>query len=134
VDLLEGRVALLRGEPETALRLADHLIGAATDRYAPRYAQLGAVLRLQSRAKMGSETPAIDTLTELSSSLGAVAGVEAWWVMAELGASLGSDACFELAAAHRDRLASNLDDLARAAFLRYAGARLDSTRTRGRTG
>jgi DNA-binding SARP family transcriptional activator len=134
VDLLEGRMALLRGDAETAVRIADRLIAAATDRYAPRYAQLGAVLRLQARARTGSEPPVIDTLTELSSSLDAVAGVEAWWVMAELGASLGSDACFELAAAHRDRLAAYLEDSARAAFLRYAGTRLESTRTRGRTG
>jgi hypothetical protein len=54
--------------------------------------------------------------------------------MADLGAALGSDACHVMAAAHRDRLAGHLDAPARTAFLDYAGARLESTRTRGRTG
>jgi DNA-binding SARP family transcriptional activator/tetratricopeptide (TPR) repeat protein len=134
VDLLEGRIALLQGDPEGALTLAERLIASATDRYAPRYAQLGEVLRLQGCAALEAEPPAAEALAELSSSLSAVAGVEAWWVMAELGVSLGSDVCFELAAAHRDRLAAHLDASARAAFLAYAGTRLESTRTRGRTG
>jgi tetratricopeptide (TPR) repeat protein len=134
VDLLEGRIALLRGDSEGALTLAERLIASATDRYAPRYAQLGEVLRLQGRAALEAEPPAAESLAELSSSLSAVAGVEAWWVMAELGVALGSDICFELAEAHRDRLAAHLDASARAAFLAYAGTRLESMRTRGRTG
>ena len=134
VNLLEGRIALLNEDPEGALALAERLIAAANDRYAPRYTQLGAVLHLQACAALGDEPPAADALVELSSSLSAVAGVEAWWVMAELGAALGSDVCFELAATHRDQLAAHLDPVARPAFLAYAGTRLESTRTRGRTG
>ena len=133
VDLLEGRVALLQGEPESALALAEQLIAAAADRYAPRYIQLGEVLRLQARAGLGAEEPTADALAELSASLSAVAGIEAWWVMAELGASLGSVVGFDLALAHRDRLAATLDAPARAAFLDYAGTRLERIRTRGRT-
>jgi DNA-binding SARP family transcriptional activator len=134
VGLLEGRTALLKGDPDGALDLAERLMASATERYAPRYTQLGEVLRLQARAGLGAGPPVADALAELSSSLSAVAGVEAWWVMAELGAALGSDVCFELAAEHRDRLAAHLDPAARAAFLAYAGTRLESTRTRGRTG
>ena len=134
VELLEGRIALLQHDPEGARARADLLILSATDRYAPRYAQLGEVLRLQALAALDAEPPSADALAELSSSLSAVAGVEAWWVMAELGASLASDVCFELAAAHRDRLGAHLETSARAAFLAYAGTRLESTRTRGRTG
>ena len=134
VDLLEGRIALLRGEPETALTLAEQLIAAAADRYAPRYMQLGEMLRLQASAGLGAEQPTAAALAALSASLSSVAGVEAWWVMAELGASLGSDLCFELASAHRDRLAASLDAPARAPFLDYAGTRLERIRTRGRTG
>jgi DNA-binding SARP family transcriptional activator len=133
VTLLEGRIALLRGDPDAALADAMRLSATATDRYAPRYAQLGEVLRLQASAALDAEPPTIDALGELSSSLSAVAGVEAWWVMAELAASLDSDLCFDLAAKHRDRLVAHLDASARATFLRYAGARLESTRTRGRT-
>jgi DNA-binding SARP family transcriptional activator len=133
VDLLEGRVALLHGDADAALQFAERLIETATDRYAPRYTQLGEVLRLQAGAALDAEPPGADGLVELSSSLSAVAGVEAWWVMAELGASLGSDVCSELAAAHRDRLAAHLEAPARDAFLNYAGTRLESTRMRGRT-
>jgi DNA-binding SARP family transcriptional activator len=134
VDLLEGRIALLNGDAGAAFDLAERLIASATERYAPRYTQLGAVLRLEARAGLEAEPPAVDALTELSSSLSAVAGVEAWWLMGELGAAIGSDVCFELAAAHRDRVAEHLDPAGRAAFLAYAGTRLESTRTRGRTG
>jgi tetratricopeptide (TPR) repeat protein len=133
VDLIEGRIALLQGEPESALTLAERLIAAAIDRYAPRYTQLGEVLRIQARAGLGAEEPTADALAELSGSLSAVAGIEAWWVMAELGASLGSDVCLDLALAHRDRLAATLDAPARARFLDYAGTRLERIRTRGRT-
>ena len=45
-----------------------------------------------------------------------------------------SDACFDHAAAHRDRLGASLDAPARAPFLAYAGTRLERIRTRGRTG
>ena len=109
VGLLEGRIALLAATRCRRSTLHERLIATATERYAPRYAQLGEVIRLQARAALEAEPPAADALAELSSSLSAVAGVEAWWVMAELGAALGSDVCFELAAAHRDRLADHLD-------------------------
>jgi DNA-binding SARP family transcriptional activator len=134
VELLEGRIALLRSDADGALAHADLLVASATARYAPRYTQLGEVLRLQALAASGAEAPTEVVLNELSASLSRVAGVEAWWLMAELGASLGSDRCFELATTHRDSLAAQLDAPARAAFLRYAGTRLESTRTRGRTG
>ena len=134
VDLLDGRIALLRGDADIAHQLAERLIASATDRYAPRYTQLGEVLRLQALARLEAAPPPADALAELSSSLSAIAGVEAWWVMADLGAALGSDACHVMAAAHRDRLAGHLDAPARTMFLDYAGARLESTRTRGRSG
>jgi DNA-binding SARP family transcriptional activator len=134
LDVLEGRLALLRGDPDTALTMGERLVATATDRYAPRYAQLGEVIRLQARAALEAEPPPDDALAELSSSLSAVAGVEAWWLMSDLGSWIESEMCFELAAAHRDRLAAQLDSPARAAFLNYAGTRLESTRRRGRTG
>jgi ATP/maltotriose-dependent transcriptional regulator MalT len=133
VDVLEGRIALLRGNADMALGSAERVMTAATSREAPRYVQLGAHLRLQARATLGEEPPSPAALTDLSSSLATVAGIEAWWLMADLGASLASDACFTLAQGHRDRLATHLDEPPRAAFLRYAGTRLESTRTRGRT-
>jgi hypothetical protein len=133
VELLRGRIALARGDPEVALGIAERLLTAAAHRRAPRYTQLGAVLRVQARAALGEEPPPPDALAELSSSLSTVAGIEAWWLMAELGASLASDACFTYAQSHRDSVAAQLAEPRRAAFLRYAGTRLESTRTRGQT-
>jgi hypothetical protein len=133
VDLLKGRIALLRGDPGAALGVAERLVTAAADRHASRYTQLGTVLRLQARAAMGEEPASPAALADLSSSLCNVAGVEAWWLMADLGASLRSDDCFHHAREHRDRLAAHLEEPERAAFLRYAGTRLDRTRTRGQT-
>lgn len=133
VELLRGRIALLRGDPDVALGVADRLITAATGRRAPRYTQLGAVLRVQARAVSGEEPPSLIALAELSSSLSYVAGSEAWWLMADLAASLGSDACLAHSRSHRDRLAAQLDESRRVAFLRYAGTRLESTRIRGHT-
>ncbi len=133
VELLRGRIALLRGDPHVALGIAQRLITAAGDRRAPRYTQLGAVLRVAARAALGDEPPSPAALAELSSSLSNVAGIEAWWLMADLGASLDSDACFTHAQSHRDRLATQLEEPRRAAFLRYAGTRLERTRTRGQT-
>lgn len=133
VDLLLGRMALLRGDAGAALTIAGRLRTTAAERHAPRYKQLGTVLHLQARAALGEEPPSPAALADLSSSLSTIAGIEAWWLMADLGASLASDACHAHAQSHRDRLAAHIDEPRRAAFLRYAGTRLESTRTRGQT-
>jgi tetratricopeptide (TPR) repeat protein len=133
VDLLQGRMALLRGDAGAALTIAAGLMTMAAERHAPRYVQLGTLLHLQARAALGDEPPSPGALADLSSSLSTIAGIEVWWLMADLGASLRSDVCFAYAQSHRDRLAARLDEPRRGAFLRYAGTRLESTRTRGHT-
>ena len=61
VDLLEGRIALLRGDPGTALAIAERLIAARpTDtRRATRSSD--EVLRLQARAALGRGTAVVGT-------------------------------------------------------------------------
>jgi hypothetical protein len=131
VRLLEGRIALLGGMPEAALEQAIHLIEDASLRSAPRYVRLGQALSMRARAEMGDEPPDEASLEALSEALATVAGVEAWWLFAELGAALESPRCFELATVHRDRLAASLDADDRVSFADYAGARLERIRTRG---
>jgi DNA-binding SARP family transcriptional activator len=131
VRLLEGRIALLGGMPEAALEQAIHLIEDASHCSAPRYVRLGQALSMRARAEMGDEPPDEASLEALSEALATVAGVEAWWLLAELGAALESPRCFELAAVHRDRLAASLDADDRVSFADYAGARLERIRTRG---
>lgn len=131
IRLLEGRIALLADLPEAALEHATGLIDDAQLRSAPRYVRLGQMLSIRARAAIGTEPPDEATLDALSGALATVAGVEAWWLFDELGVALGSPHCFELAAAHRDRLAANLDADDRARFADYAGAQLERIRTRG---
>jgi DNA-binding SARP family transcriptional activator len=131
VRLLQGRIALLAGSPAVALEHATMLIDDALLRTAPRYVRLGQVLSMRARAGMGEQPPDDATLHGLSVALASVAGVEAWWLLGELGAALDSPHCFTLAAAHRDRLAAALDADDRASFAVYAGAQLERIRTRG---
>jgi hypothetical protein len=131
---LEGRIALERGGARQALDHARRLVGAAALRRAPRYARLGELLELRALAALGDDPPAELQLRRLDDALARVAGVEAWWLLAELGASSGSELCFELAGHHRDRLAASLDSGASARFARHARQRLDMIRTRGRIG
>jgi DNA-binding SARP family transcriptional activator len=131
---LEGRIALEQGGARQALDHARRLVAAAALRRAPRYSRLGELLELRARAALGDGPPGELQLRTLSDALAGVAGVEAWWLLAELSASSGSELCLELAGHHRDRLAASLDSGASARFSRYAGERLDMIRTRGRIG
>jgi hypothetical protein len=131
---LEGRIALEQGGARQALDHARRLVAAAALRRAPRYSRLGELLELRARAALGDGPPGELQLRTLSDALAGVAGVEAWWLLAELSASSGSELCLELAGHHRDRLAASLDSGASARFAGYAGERLDMIRTRGRIG
>ncbi|HEX6538231.1 MAG TPA: AAA family ATPase [Candidatus Dormibacteraeota bacterium] len=134
LTLLEGRCALVRGDRATARRRAAELITAANDRRALRYVVLGKTLQLQTGAGEGARTLRDAHITRLSETLGTVAGVEAWWLLGEIGAAWSSARCFDLAAQQRDRLVASLDGDARERFVAYAAARLVRMRSRGRTG
>jgi DNA-binding SARP family transcriptional activator/tetratricopeptide (TPR) repeat protein len=131
---LEARIALAQGRAQAALDHAAHLVASAVDRSAPRYARLAEVMTLQARAALGAAPASEDRLRDLSAALSLVAGVEAWWLLADLGETSGVALCFELATQHQERLGGTLDPAARTRFGAYADARLDMIRTRGRTG
>lgn len=132
VRLLEGRIALARGDPTAALEQATQLVADAALLRAPRYSLLAEVLRLAAVAGLGGAPADPGALRRLSDSLSAVAGVEAWWLLADLGAATGVELCFDLAGGHRARLAASLDSHARSAFVAYAGARQERISRRGR--
>lgn len=127
VLLLEGRLALQRGAPDAALTAAEQLVVDADERFAPRYAALGAALALQARAALG-EQPRASGVVALSDTLTTIAGLEAWRILGELGERSGLAVCFELASSHRDRLAEHLEPALREPFLRYADRRLATMR------
>ena len=133
LTLLEGRIALARGEHHTAFEHATQLVAEAAVRRAPRYSVLGEVLRHQAKSGLGASPPGAGAIGELSERLTTVAGVEAWWLLTELAASTGSALCADLAGRHRDALAASLAPATRPGFLAYAAARQERISTRGRT-
>ena len=86
---------------EVAAALRDEA-AATGDR---RYAALAALLAVRARAALGEpvDRPAVGSLLE---GLGAFAGLEAWWVTAEVAAATGVEAFWPLAEAHAARLAA----------------------------
>ena len=123
VRLLEGRLALRRGEPEQAMRAAEALVIEATERLAPRYVALGEALAMQARAALGAQ-PRAAAVVALGDTLATIAGLEAWRVLGELGSQSGLPLCFELAARHRERLAGHLAPAMRESFSKHADLQL----------
>jgi DNA-binding SARP family transcriptional activator len=119
VLLLQGRLALHRGLADAALSAAGALGVEAAERHAPRYVSLGTALGMQARATLG-EAPTGVEIRGLSERLATIAGVEAWWILGELGSVSHSPLCFELASRHRDLLAERLDAPTRTQFLAHA--------------
>jgi hypothetical protein len=133
-QVLDGRLALLEGRAEAALRSADEVI-SESDRYrATRYRWLGEALQVRARAASGDGDPNESRLRRLSAGLAGVAGMEAWWLLAELAAGLASPLCETLAEEQRGRLAASLDGEIRDRFVRQSGVRLERMSTLGRSG
>jgi hypothetical protein len=132
MQLLDARVALLQGDSSGAARRARSLIADAVTRCAPRYVHLAELQALKIDAQLGAQRASDSSLRTLSAALSRTAGLEAWWLLADLGAATGWDLCFELARDHMHRLAAALGPDLRAGFLNYAGARLDRMSSRGR--
>ncbi|HYA00292.1 MAG TPA: AAA family ATPase [Candidatus Binatia bacterium] len=134
LQVIEARLALLEGGAEPALRKAEELIRGAERYLAPRYRWLGEALQLRAEAALDGHGADEPRLRRLSDGLALVAGMEAWWVMAELAAGLASPLCWSLAEAQRVRLAASLEGEARERFVRQSGARLERMSTLGVSG
>ena len=132
--LIEGRLALIEGRTEPALRSADELLRGAELYRAPRYRWLGEALQLRAEAAISGRGCDETRLRRLSDGLGLVAGMEAWWVLAELAAQLASPLSRSLAEERRTRLAASLEGEVRERFVRQSGARLERMSTLGVSG
>lgn len=116
--LLASRLHLSAGDNEAALASAGALEAAAVTRGDRRYAALGALLVARARARLG-EPLDLDEIALRLDALGEVAGLEAWWITADVAADTGVEA-WEALAAHRvAALAGEAGERAQA-FVRHA--------------
>jgi DNA-binding SARP family transcriptional activator len=127
--LLRGRLALARGDPERARLIAGPLCREAQDVGVPRYAELAFLLDVSAAAALG-EPVEHTSIEAVLRQLPVHAGLEAWWLAADVAAATHTDAFWALAEAYVARLAVHAGEYAET-FTRYAGARLERTRTVG---
>jgi hypothetical protein len=130
--LLRGRLVLARGDAESATALAAALEREAGAIGAGRYADLAHLLGVRAAAALGAPVDVPATAGVLQ-RLRDRAGLEAWWVAAEVAAATGVDAFRAVAEGHAARLAAEAGPHA-AGFRRYAGAQLERMRMAGRQG
>lgn len=76
--LLQGRLALARGDAETALSIADSLAAVAADVGVPRYASVARLLGHRARRALGGSVDFVAVETDLDLVDRSVA-IEAWW-------------------------------------------------------
>jgi DNA-binding SARP family transcriptional activator len=86
--LITARLALLRGDAETALTAARRLADSAARHAVPRYLSAAAVLGHRARARLGLPVDLAEADADLSLLARSVA-VEAWWWTGEAAVDLG---------------------------------------------
>jgi hypothetical protein len=99
---LAARSALARGEPAEAAALAAEVVAEAARLGERRHTALGGILLARARHAAG-EPVDLDRLDAVVARLDRVAGLEAWWLSAELAADFGVPRWRSLAA---DRVAA----------------------------
>lgn len=104
-QLLRARLALLKGDHVTARRQAADLAANATELGALRHATLARLALAQARARNGDPANYDEVERDLA-ELPAVAGLDAWWLTADLANDYPVDRWWQLAEA---RLAELLD-------------------------
>lgn len=125
--LLRARVALGAGEVDDARSAAIMLVEDAAAAGLDRYVVLAALLSHRAALLLGDplDATAIEGLLE---SLDAVAGLESWWLTAEMAQTAGVDEWWSWAERRVAALASESGRWADA-FVAYAATRLDRMRT-----
>lgn len=90
LGLQRARLALATGDAGVASELAEAVRDDAAARGAPRYETLAALVLARARAAAGApvDVAALDALVD---TLPRVAGMEAWWLAADMAAEFGSD-------------------------------------------
>jgi hypothetical protein len=127
--LITGRLALLRGDPETALTVASELETRAAALGVPRYVSVARVLA--HRARRALRLPVdLDAVAADLDLVEASVAVEAWWWTGETAADFAVPAWLDLAADRAERLARQAGEHADT-LRRAAGRRLDGWRAAG---
>ncbi|MBV6509416.1 MAG: hypothetical protein JJLCMIEE_02507 [Acidimicrobiales bacterium] len=116
--LLSSRLHLSAGENEAALAAAVELEAAATARGDRRYSTLGALVAARARARLG-EPLDLDAVAARVDALDEVAGMEAWWMTADVAADTGVETWMSLAGERVAALAREAGERAQA-FTQHA--------------
>jgi hypothetical protein len=127
--LLEGRLALATGGPEAAEAAAVAVAEDAGRIGVARYVAAARLLEARARAAAGDALDLVAVGAVLE-ALPRLAGLEAWWLTAEMAAAAGVDAWWALAEERAADLAKEAGPHAEA-LRRYAAAKLERMRTRG---
>ena len=128
-QLITARLALLRGDPETALTVASELETRAAALGVARYVSVARLLA--HRARRALRLPVdLDTVAADLDLVEASVAVEAWWWTGETAADFAVPAWLDLAADRAGRLACQAGEHA-AALRRAADHRLDGWRAAG---
>jgi DNA-binding SARP family transcriptional activator len=130
-QLITGRLALLRGDPEAAMTAASELETRAATLQVPRYTSVARILA--HRARRALRLPVdLDAVAADLDQVEASVAVEAWWWTGEAAADFAIPAWLDLAADRAERLASqaggHADTLRRVARQRLDGWRPPGTR------
>jgi hypothetical protein len=130
--LLQGRLALEGGAPEGAEEAAAAVAEDASRLGVERYVATARLLEARARAAAGEDLD-LEAVGRVVDALPPLAGLEAWWLTAELAAAAGVDAWWALAEQRAADLAKEAGPHAET-LRRYAAARLERMRTGGRKG
>jgi len=125
-QLITGRLALLRADPQTALSTASELETKAAALGVPRYLSVARVLNHRARRALGLPVDLDAVAADLDLVEGSVA-VEAWWWTGETAADFAVPAWLDKAADRAERLARQAGEHA-GTLRRTATQRLDGWR------
>jgi DNA-binding SARP family transcriptional activator len=129
-QLLAARLALTRGEPETALDAGRALEAAATAVAVPRYLSAARLLQHRARYRLGIRAEPDAVVADLDTLERSVA-IEAWWWTGDVAADLGVSQWLERAGRQAARLADNAGPHADT-LRQEADRRMDRWQTRAR--
>ena len=127
-QLITARLALLRGDPESALAKATGLHARAAALGVPRYSSVARVVAHRARRALGLPADLETVAADLGLVKASVA-IEAWWWAGETAADFGIPGWLDDAARQAERLARQAGDHGDV-LRRTAGQRLDSWRAR----
>ncbi len=125
-QLITGRLALLRGDPEAALTVASELETRAAALGVPRYVSVARVLAHRARRALRLPVDLDAVAADLDLVEESVA-VEAWWWTGEAAADFAVPAWLDVAADRAERLARQAGEYA-GTLRRAAARRLDDWR------